>query len=194
MGGVLFADGAARLLEKFPAAQRPSVHAIVRAPEAMAVRRGQLDEDAFWRWCETRLMPGWTSERFRDAWYVAYTPHEEIFEWGAAIRERISLAIFSGNIESRVLYLERRKPFRHLFDREIWSFDHGATKPEVGFVRALINVLDVSPAQIFYVDDKSAPLRAAADLGVAGFLYRPGETATLVSRFDEFYSRLSEFR
>ncbi len=158
----------------------------------MAWRRGHIDEAAFWNATAAELPRGWTAQTFREAWYDAYTPNEEIFSWVEELQGKISLAIFSGNVRSRVEWLEARRPFRGYFDKEIWSFEHGTTKPEPTFARALLTVLDTSSENVLYVDDKVSALQAGQDLGINGFLYQPGDVATLKGRFVEFYSRLSE--
>lgn len=192
VGGVLFADGAKTFLDTLADHERAAARALIRSPAAMAMRRGTLDEETFWSAYASDLPSGWTAQKFRAAWYSAYTPNDEIFEWVREVHGQISLAIFSGNVRSRVETLETRRPFRRWFDAEIWSYEHGATKPEPAFARALLTVLGTSPQQIFYVDDKEAPLRTAANLGITGFLYRPRDVATLKKRFAEFCSRLSE--
>ena len=192
VGGVLFRDGAGAFVASLPEPDRRAAERIIRSPAAMALRRGQIDEDVFWSRAAEDLPRGYTAQTFREAWYDAYAPNDEIFRWVEELQGQISLAIFSGNIISRVEHLEARRPFRRYFCKEIWSYDHGATKPEPAFVRSLLRVLDTSPSTIFYVDDKSSALRAAQDLGVNGFLYRPGDVATLKTRFMEFHSHLSE--
>jgi FMN phosphatase YigB (HAD superfamily) len=192
VGGVLFHDGAGAFVDSFPEPERAAAERVIRSPAAMALRRGQIEEDAFWNAATEDLPSGWTAETFREAWYDAYAPNDEIFQWVKELQGKISLAIFSGNIISRVEHLEARRPFRHYFDKEIWSYDHGATKPEPAFVWSLLDVLDTLASTIFYVDDKSSALRVAEDLGINGFLYRPGDVATLRTRFMEFHSHLSE--
>jgi len=192
VGGVLFSDGANVFINSLPAPAQTRARALIRSPSAMALRRGQIDEATFWKAADGHLPTGWTARAFREAWYTAYEPNEEIFDWIERLHRRISLAIFSGNVFSRVDFLEARRPFRRYFDKEVWSFEHGATKPEPAFARALLTVLDTSPERVFYVDDKLAPLQVAEGLGVNGFLYREGDVATLKGRFAEFYSHLLE--
>ena len=193
LGGVLFAEGTGAFVRSFPAAQQAAVRDLLRSPAAMDLRRGRLDERTFWRGCASRLPEGWDVDRFRDGWYGAYAPNEEIFDWVRSVKGTISLTIFSGNIRSRVEWLHERNPFRDLFDEEVWSFEHGTTKPEPAFPRALLRVLGVPARDIFYIDDKPAPLAAAADLGVSGFLYSPGRVATLREEVDAFVARPPEF-
>ena len=95
------------------------------------------------------------------------------------MRKKYSIVAFSGNIESRVAYLEGKYHFRHLFDIEVYSFDIHMTKPEQGFVEAMIAKSGVRPEEIVYIDDNDTYAQPARDLGVNVVIHRQGDTAGL---------------
>lgn len=182
LGGVLFAEGTGAFIRTFPEDQRDLVSEILKNPYSKDLRRGLVAESVFWREVEPRLPPGWDVERFRTSWYDAYTLDVEMLELVRTLVGKVRLAIFSGNIESRVRYLDAKHDFRRLFEREIYSYAHGSTKPDPGFVDVLLHELDCAPARIAYIDDKQKALDPAEALGVNGILYRSGDIANVTRR------------
>ena len=184
LGGVMFAEGTGAFISTFPADEQAVVREILKGPESMQLRRGRLAEDEFWSWAEPNLPAGWTVPSFRRGWYDAYARDEQIFSIVARMASRTRLAVFSGNVRSRVEYLDQRDPFRHFFDTEIFSYEVGWTKPEPEFVDAFLSAVDCPPEAIAYVDDKSAALAPALDRGVHGVLYRAPDIATVITTLE----------
>ncbi|MCA9718879.1 MAG: HAD hydrolase-like protein [Myxococcales bacterium] len=181
LGGVLFADGTRALPDSGRLApEHRAAIALLRAPEAKALRAGTMDEDAFWRWAAPRLPAGLTCDALRDAWYASYAPDPEIFSLLRELHDaEVPLVAFSGNIRSRVEHLDARHPFRHLFRHEVWSYEHGVTKPDPRFVEILLEVLGCPPPAIAYVDDKDSALAPARARGVVGIRYDRGAIGPL---------------
>jgi len=89
------------------------------------------------------------------------------------------LIAFSGNIKSRIAFLEEKYHFRHLFDIEVYSFDFHMTKPEREFVQVMIERSGVRPEEIVYIDDNESYAKPARDLGVSVVTYQRGEIERL---------------
>ncbi len=156
------------------------VVALLRTPEARALRAGTMPEEEFWRWIAPKLPAGLSADALREAWYASYTPDREIFRLLRELHDAgVALVAFSGNIRSRVEYLDARHDFRRLFTHEVWSYEHGATKPDPRFVDALLQVLACPAPEIAYVDDKDSALAPALERGIRGIRYDAGEIAPL---------------
>lgn len=182
LGGVLFAEGTGAFVSTFPEDQRDLVDEILRNPFSKDLRRGLVAESVFWSAVADKLPPGWDVERFRTAWYDCYELDVAMQNLVRSLHGRVRLAVFSGNIASRVRYLDEKYDFRRYFEREIYSYDHGSTKPDPAFVDVLLRELNCTPQRIAYIDDKQSALDPALARGVEGILYRSGDTANVTRR------------
>ena len=182
LGGVLFAEGTGAFIRTFPEEQRDLVSEILRNPYSKDLRRGLVAESVFWEAAETKLPEGWDPERFRTGWYDAYTLDAPMLRLVQRLHGHVRLAIFSGNIGSRVRYLDEKYGFRRFFEREIYSYDHRSTKPDPAFVEVLLRELGCAPEAIAYIDDKQSALDPALARGVNGILYRSGDMANVTQR------------
>jgi putative hydrolase of the HAD superfamily len=178
LGGVLFSEGKSVALEKLATAhwyERKLVGAILSSPESIKLRKGLIPDEDFWQWAEQRLPSGYDSRLIRQEWYNGYVLDKDIYELIASLQKKYSMIAFSGNIKSRVAFLEEKYHFRHLFDIEVYSFDFHMTKPEREFVVAMIEKSGVRPEEIVYIDDNDSYAMPARDLGVNVVIYQRGE-------------------
>ena len=182
LGGVLFSEGKSVALAKLAAQHgydRRVVGAILTSPQSILIRKGFTGDAEFWRWAQQQLPPSYDSHLIQNEWYNGYILDQEIYALVAKLRNQYSIVAFSGNIESRVAFLEEKYHFRHLFDCEVYSYDFHMTKPERAFVEAMIAKCGARPEEIVYVDDNDTYAQPARDLGVNVVIHRPGDTARL---------------
>jgi len=182
LGGVLFSEGKSVALEKLATAhryERKLVGAILSSPESIKLRKGLIPDEDFWQWAEQRLPSGYDSRLIQQEWYNGYVLDKDIYELIASLQKKYSMIAFSGNIKSRVAFLEEKYHFRHLFDIEVYSFDFHMTKPEREFVQVMIERSGVRPEEIVYIDDNESYAKPARDLGVSVVTYQRGEIERL---------------
>lgn len=182
LGGVLFSEGKSVALEKLSTMHgydRALVGAILSSPESILLRKGLLSDVDFWRWAQQQLPSSCDSRLIQDEWYNGYILDQEIYALVSRLRNRYSIVAFSGNIKSRVAFLEDKYHFRHLFDIEVYSFDFHMTKPEREFVETMIEKSGVRPEEILYIDDNDSYAKPARELGVNVVIHRKGDTAGL---------------
>jgi len=182
LGGVLFSEGKSVALEKLATAhryERKLVGAILSSPESIKLRKGLIPDEDFWQWAEQRLPSGYDSRLIQQEWYNGYVLDKDIYELIASLQKKYSLIAFSGNIKSRIAFLEEKYHFRHLFDIEVYSFDFHMTKPEREFVQVMIERSGVRPEEIVYIDDNESYAKPARDLGVSVVTYQRGEIERL---------------
>lgn len=182
LGGVLFSEGKAVVLNKLAVAQgydRGLVGAILSSPQSILLRQGLMTDAEFWQWAEQQLPRGYDSTLIKTEWYDSYVLDEEIYALVSNLRKKYSIVAFSGNIKSRVAHLEEKYQFRHLFDVEVYSFDFHMTKPELAFVEAMIAQSGGRPEEIVYIDDNDRYAQPARELGVNVIIHRQGDTAGL---------------
>jgi HAD superfamily hydrolase (TIGR01509 family) len=136
------------------------------------------DED-FWQWAQQQLPSNYDSRLIQQEWYESYILDQDVYELIASLRKKYSIIAFSGNIKSRIDFLETKYCFRHLFDIEVYSFDFHLTKPEREFVEIMIEKSGVRPEEIVYIDDNDSYAKPARELGVNVIIYRRGESSRL---------------
>mgnify|MGYP001472019428 CR=1 FL=1 len=182
LGGVLFSEGKSVALDKLAAQHgydRSVVGAILSSRQSILLRQGLITDAAFWRWAQQQLPSGYDGRLIKNEWYNGYILDQEIYALVAILRKKYSIVAFSGNIESRVAFLEEKYHFRHLFDIEVYSYDFHMTKPERAFVEVMIGKSGVRPEEIVYIDDNDTYAQPARDLGVNVVIHRQGDSASL---------------
>ena len=182
LGGVLFSEGKSVVLEKlatFHGYDRKLIGAILSSSQSISLRKGLISDEDFWQWAQQQLPANYDSRLIQQEWYDSYILDQDVYQLIASLRKEYSTIAFSGNIKSRIDFLEAKYHFRHLFDIEIYSFDFHLTKPEREFVEVLIEKSGVRPEEIVYIDDNDSYTKPARQLGVNVIIYRRGEAARL---------------
>jgi putative hydrolase of the HAD superfamily len=182
LGGVLFSEGKAVASEKLATVhgyERKLVGAIWSSPESIQLRKGLIPDEDFWQWAQQRLPSAYDSRLIQQEWYNGYVLDKDIYELIASLQKKYSMIAFSGNIKSRVAFLEEKYHFRHLFDIEVYSFDFHMTKPEPEFVQVMVEKSGVRPEEIVYIEDNESYAKPARDLGVSVVIYQRGEIERL---------------
>jgi len=182
LGGVLFSEGKSVVLEKLAKVHgydRKLIGAILSSPESISLRKGLMSDEDFWQWAQQQLPSNYDSRLIQQEWYESYILDQDVYELIASLRKKYSIIAFSGNIKSRIDFLEAKYRFRHLFDIEVYSFDFHLTKPEREFVEIMIEKSGVRPEEIVYIDDNDSYAKPARELGVNVIIYRRGESSRL---------------
>ena len=185
LGGVLFAEGKSIAVERLALErgyEREIVSRVLSSETAMELRRGKISDERFWAWARQQMPSDYDASLIRQAWYDGYVLDDDIQALIESLRGRYKLIAFSGNVKSRIEYLEEKYRFRHLFDLEIYSFDYQVTKPDRRFVEIMIEKSGCLPEQIAYIDDNDRYAQPARELGVRVILYRRGELEKLRSK------------
>lgn len=182
LGGVLFTEGKAAAAESLVQEygyDRAIVGGVMISPESVALRKGLISDEEFWRKVEGCLPDGYDAAAIRTAWYEGYRLDRKVLRLIKELRAILSILAFSGNIRSRVDYLDAKYDFRRYFDKEIYSFDFHLDKPQRAFVEVMLANAGCAPEEIAYVDDEEAAVIPARELGVHAILYRTGKIETL---------------
>jgi HAD superfamily hydrolase (TIGR01509 family) len=182
LGGVLFSEGKSVALDRLAAEHgydRRLVGAILASPQSILLRKGLVADSEFWGWVQQQLPSNYDARLIKKQWYDGYILDEDIYAVIANLRKKYSIIAFSGNVESRIAYLEEKYHFRHLFDIEVYSFDLHMTKPEPAFVEAMVAQSHVRPEEIVYIDDNDTYAQPARDLGVNVVIHRQGDSVGL---------------
>ena len=188
LGGVLFAEGsseAADVLSRRYGYDKNVVLGVFRSHESIALRKGLISDEEFWAWAQSSLPERYDVWTIQQAWYEGYMLDEDVLEVIRQLKSRYTLLVFSGNIKSRVDYLDAKYDFRKYFDQEIYSFDHGLNKPDKAFVDVMLEKAGCMPNEIVYIDDQISATAPAEALGIRTIIYRRGEIRKLTASLSQ---------
>ena len=188
LGGVLFTEGksvASEVLSTNYGYDADTVKALLTSAPSVDLRKGLITDHEFWSWAQSELPEGYNAEVIKQTWYDAYVLDDTIFSLLKALSANYTIAVFSGNIKSRVEYLDEKYGFRRHLHKEIYSFDHHLDKPQQAFVRVMLEVVGCTPNEIVYIDDEAAAAAAAHALSVNSIVYSQGKLSELESRLEQ---------
>jgi HAD superfamily hydrolase (TIGR01509 family) len=182
LGGVLLSEGksvAMRQLASEHGYDPEVVKQMLDAPNSLDLRKGLITDDEFWTWAQSQVPEHYDTLLIRNVWYNGYVLDGDILELIKRLKGQFEIIAFSGNIKTRIDFLEKKYRFRHLFDKEIYSFDYQLTKPEKKFVEVLVREAKCKPGEIVYIDDNDQYTKPARDMGLKVLIYSRGEVERL---------------
>jgi len=95
-----------------------------------------------------------------------FVPIEPMVQLQAAVRQRgVRTYIFSNTNELAVTHIRQSFPFFSNFDGYIYSFEHGAMKPDARLYEVVERLACRRSAEILYLDDRPENIAAGAARG-----------------------------
>jgi FMN phosphatase YigB (HAD superfamily) len=189
LGGVLFQEGKSVAIEKLfkeKGYDKNAVLNIIKSPESFDLRAGLINDEKFWNFAQKKLSKGYDAITVKNYWYDGYILDENIFNLVKKLHGKYKLFIFSGNIKSRVEYLEKKYNFRKYFDLEVYSYDYHLNKPQKEFVDVLIEKSGLNPQEMIFIDDNEEVLEPAKKLGIKTAIYKTGNIKDLGDKLESF--------
>lgn len=189
LGGVLFREGKSVAVEKLfeeKKYDKEIVRSVLTSPKSRDLRAGFITDEEFWGFVQQQLPKGHDARTIKNYWYDGYILDEDIFNLVKKLHGKYKLFIFSGNIKSRVEYLENKYDFRKYFDLEVYSYDYHFNKPQKEFVDVLIEKSELNPEEMVYIDDSEEVLEPAKELGIKTAVYETGNIHDLESKLKSF--------
>ncbi|HIG95689.1 TPA: HAD hydrolase-like protein [Candidatus Woesearchaeota archaeon] len=178
LGGVVFSDGKQGVLDRLVASHgydSTIVKKLLSCPESTNLRRGRFTDEQFWNRAKKILPAKYDAQVIKQAYYDAYEPDPDVFPLVQQLHATGNMLMaFSGNIRSRIEYLDRKYQFRQYFGKEVYSFDYDANKPEQKLWEAMLCAAGVPGDEIFYVDDNDYYAPLAQRDGVHMHVYKKG--------------------
>lgn len=182
LGGVLFAEGKSAAMDRMAGeygCDKDAILKILLSARSIELRKGLIGDDEFWGWARGEMPAGCDPAVLKRVWYDSYRLDEDVRTLIEALKRRYRTIAFSGNIKSRVQFLDDRYGFRKLFDVEIYSFDYHRNKPDRRLAEVLIERAGCKADSIVYVDDNEADALPARRLGVHTLIYSTGRIGRL---------------
>lgn len=189
LGGVLFREGKSVAIEKLfeeKKYDKEIVHGVLTSPKSRDLRAGFITDEGFWGFVQKQLPEGYDARTIKDYWYDGYILDEDIFNLVKKLHGKYKLFIFSGNVKSRVEYLENKYDFRKYFDLEVYSYDYHLNKPQKEFVDILVEKSELNPNEMVFIDDSEEVLKPAKELGIKTAVYETGNIHDLENKLKSF--------
>ena len=118
LGGVLSAEGKSVASEKLAKKynyDKEVIFKILTSPESKDLRKGLISDKEFWDWTRNNLPEGYDAYLIKKEWYEGYLLDNDIFNLIKRLKGKYKLVAFSGNIKSRVEFLDEKYDFRNIF-------------------------------------------------------------------------------
>ncbi|KAH3766941.1 HAD-IA family hydrolase [Pelomyxa schiedti] len=190
LGGVVFRDGKEVAYPELAknGFETKLVKSLLTSFESNQVRKGLMDEDQFWSWTEQQLREhGQNTDTvfLKKTWYESYLPIEPVWDLMRRVRSHYQMVCFTGNIPSRIAYLQQKYNFEELFDLKLYSYDYHMSKSQPQFFQALIEKCGCAPNEIMLLDDEEKHKVVANSVGVNCIVFK-GDTDDMIRQLAEF--------
>ena len=188
LGGVLFAEGKSVASEKLAKKynyDKEVIFKILTSPESKKLRKDLISDKEFWDWTQNNLPEGYNASLIKKEWYEGYLLDNDIFNLIKRLKGKYKLVAFSGNIKSRVEFLDKKYDFRKYFDIEVYSFDYHLNKPDRRFIEVMVKKTNCEPREIIYIDDTEKHTLLAKEMGINALIYSQGRIKRLKKELKE---------
>ena len=107
-----------------------------------------------------------TMAEFEDAFSDIFEPIAPMVRIHAALREQgMPTCIFSNTNELAVAHILKKYPFINDFDNHVYSYEHGAMKPDSKLYAVVEGKTGRQRDEILYIDDRAENVAAGASRG-----------------------------
>jgi len=189
LGGVFFSEGkkvASEVLYQKYGYDKKIILDLLNSPKSQYLRKGLITDEEFWLWAANKLPQGYNTKIIKKEWYEGYILDENIFNLLKKLKNKYKIIAFSGNIKSKVEYLDKKYHFRRYFDDEIYSYDYCFNKKEKKSFEILMKKSGNKPEEILLIDDGEKHINLAKKLGINAVIYQTGK----IKKLEEALRRL----
>jgi len=136
---------------------------------------GKISPQKFFLGVREKLNLGLEYKDFVSIWneiFFLTEKNHRVYELAKFLKIRYKIALLSNINILHFEYLKESFPVFDAFHHIITSFDLGVRKPHPAIYQKALKLLDVSPRNVFYTDDRDDLIQKAAELGIRGFVFR----------------------
>ena len=177
IGGVLLTNSWDRSMRKF-AAEKFRLD-----PEEMNERHhltfdtyeeGKLTLDEYLKRVVFYEERSFSPDEFKDFMFRQSRPHPEMLELIRDVKRKHGVKVVAVSNEGRELTAYRTEKFKlgEIFDSFVVSSFVHFRKPDADIYRIALDIAQVPPAQVLYVEDRAMFVEIARTLGINGILHR----------------------
>jgi len=140
-----------------------------------AFEKGKLSPQEFYRQARGLLNLKLGYESFVTIWndiFFLNIKNRAVYHIANCLKNRYCVALLSNTNVLHYEYLKQNFPVFDVFHKIFLSFELGVTKPHEEIYRKVTDILKISPAEIFYTDDRPDLAGRAQGLGLKSYLFR----------------------
>ncbi|MEM2121326.1 MAG: HAD-IA family hydrolase [Candidatus Woesearchaeota archaeon] len=177
LGGVLFeyaTPKAVKVLNEKYSYDKDIIKNLLQSKISRELREGKISNKEFWNYARKILPKNYDVKIIKNVWDNCSEINKDVFKIIKRLHKNknIRLMIFSGNVRTRIIALNKKYNFRKYFHKEVYSFDYKTNKPKTKFVKIMIKKSGVKPEEILYVEDNPVYAEPARKLGVNVIIFR----------------------
>lgn len=135
---------------------------------------GKISPQNFFLEVKEKLNLGLEYREFVSIWNEIFFLTEKnrgVYKLAKSLKMRYRVALLSNVNILHFEYLKKNFPIFDAFHYIITSFELGVRKPDPAIYQKALEILDVSPRNVFYTDDRAELIQKAAELGIRGFIF-----------------------
>jgi putative hydrolase of the HAD superfamily len=158
---------AAASLATHSASDAQAIHKFInQSPLLFRYETGLMTTDEFFE--EFRAETGYSGspELFAESFGNIFSPMDEMIQLHARLKQKgVPTFIFSNTNELGIRHIRRHYPFFAGFEDYVFSYEHGAMKPQAKLYEAVECITKRRGAQLAYIDDRAENIEAGAERG-----------------------------
>jgi glucose-1-phosphatase len=162
-----YAVAGQELLKITPLSLTEVVEVLSDADLILEYETGRLSSREYHRTVCERLLMDVPMEEFQQLWGSMFLPEPLLSEsLLASLKQKYRLVLLSNTNEIHFDYVNRRYPILKHIEEHLLSYQVGCMKPDPQIFEVAIQRAGVSPAEIFFTDDRKENVEAARKAGI----------------------------
>ena len=150
----------------------PELHALmVEVDHGLGI--GELSAADLYQFLVKRAGTTADMDTFLHAYAAGIVRDDEALAYAVALQERedVTVGVISNTNEAHVLWLDEYVPELEQLDLVMMSNEVGLIKPDPAIFTLMLELLDVQPGQVIFIDDIEVNTRAATALGITSLVH-----------------------
>jgi len=150
----------------------PELHALmVEVDHGLGI--GELSAADLYQFLVKRAGTTADMDTFLHAYAAGIVRDDEALAYAVALQERedVTVGVISNTNEAHVLWLDEYVPELEQLDLVMMSNEVGLIKPDPAIFTLMLELLDVQPGQVIFIDDIEVNTRAAIALGITSLVH-----------------------
>jgi glucose-1-phosphatase len=144
------------------------------SPATIDFEAGKITPKDFYLKVKEMLSLELSYDSFEPIWndiFFLSAKNRSVFGLANSLRAGYKIAMLSNINILHYEYLKKNFPVFGIFDKVFLSFQLGRIKPDKEIYHAVVRDLEVSPQEIFYIDDRPELVESAKSLGIKGCVF-----------------------
>ncbi|MCX8109661.1 MAG: HAD family phosphatase [Syntrophorhabdaceae bacterium] len=138
---------------------------------------GFMSSEEFFDTIQRRYSLEMSFEDFKDIWTPIFKEDHKVNKIIIDLKEMgYPLFILSNTNELHFTYIKEQYPIIHIFHEWILSYEVHAKKPKKRIFDEIFNRIDVSPHEVFYIDDTKPYIEKARAYGLKGMVFTDADS------------------